>query len=619
MEEMEEKINLWRLAGVYLILMAGIMILAGRLVNLQFFKGDYYREISEGNRIKEIVLPAPRGVIYDRNGAVLVRNVPVYKMQKNDSEEWVVISHEEALEIEAKGGIEAGNLKTEMTREYVYGEALAHVTGYVGEISREEMKPCGREGPPQADNQFLRSADFRTLNAGQECPAYAIGSIIGRGGIEEEYDEILRGVDGKELAETDFKGNLLRVLARIEPTSGENLTLNIDANLQKTAAEALMSAREDAHYQGGLVVKGTVVVTKPDAEILVLYSSPSFDPNIFTIKCQMSPPTTGQANGKCQNYKLDAKSENFQNQSVEEILADENKPLFNRAISGIYAPGSVFKIITAVAGLETGKINKLTTVEDVGVLKIGKWEFPNWLWLKRGKTDGLVDIVKAIKRSNDIFFYKVGEWTEVEKLNEWAAKFGLGKKSDIDLPAEASGFVGNDEWKRKNIGEGWYLGDTYHLAIGQGYLGVTALQVNNWTRAVANGGKVCKPKIIKSEILNSKQDCRELELKSETLNLIKEGMKQACEEGGTGWPLYKLKIDKRFKELENDWVEMPVSCKTGTAEFGDAKGRTHAWFTVYAAADEPEIVVTVLVEGGGEGSDVAAPVAKRILEEYFKL
>ncbi|MCL4382428.1 penicillin-binding transpeptidase domain-containing protein, partial [Patescibacteria group bacterium] len=257
-------------------------------------------------------------------------------------------------------------------------------------------------------------------------------------------------------------------------------------------------------------------------------------------------------------------------------------------------------------------------VEDTGVITIGPYKYPNWFWLQYGKTDGLLNIVTALKRSNDIYFYKVGEWVGVEKLAQWAGKMGVGKILGIDLPGEAAGVMPTPEWRKKTRGDEWYLGDTYHLAIGQGDLQVTPLQANFWTNVIANGGKLCRPTLLKN------QDCKDLGLKKETIGLIKEGMKEACSTGGTGWPFFEFKVQSsEFGERK-----ISVACKTGTAEYGDPQNKTHAWFTVFAPlpaeksakaapADEPELTITVLVEGGGEGSNVAAPIAKKILEEWF--
>jgi len=312
---------------------------------------------------------------------------------------------------------------------------------------------------------------------------------------------------------------------------------------------------------------------------LILYSSFSFDPNLF-IKSDSS--------------------------EVLRIINDETKrPLFNRAISGIYPPGSTFKIVTAVAGLEEGKITPQTLIADTGIITVGAYKYTNWYFTQYGKTEGEINLEKAIGRSTDTFFYKLGEMVGAEKLIEWARRFGLDKSFGLDLPGEAAGFIGTPEWKEKVKKESWFLGNTYHLAIGQGDLALTPLGVNLMTAAIANGGKVCVPRILRIGEKNTfyKEECRDLGIKRETLETVKRGMVKACASGGTGWPFFDFKPE--------------VACKTGTAETGDGK-TTHAWFTVFAPVENPEIVLTVLVEKGGEGSGVAAPIAKEILKKYFE-
>lgn len=515
------------------LLILGVLILAARLFFLQIIKGEDYRSLAEGNRVKKEIIHAPRGIIYDRNGYPLVRNIPGFRI-KEDNGKLKILSREEALAIQVKGG---QDLEIDSLREYLYPEEFAHVLGYLGEGEADEL--------------------------------------IGKSGIEEENEEILAGVDGARLIEVDARGWELRVLGEIKARSGQDLKTSLDLSLQKKAFQAMQD-----------VERGAIVVSDPrNGEILALVSKPSFNPNLFTL---------GESSAS--------------GEKAEKILIDKNYPLFNRAISGTYPPGSTFKIITAAAGLENGLIDEKTQIEDVGILRIGNFSFPNWYFMQYGKLEGLLDIVGAIKRSNDIFFYKVAEMVGLERLGEMARKFGLGQTLGIDLQGEAAGLFPSEEWKIKNIGDKWYLGDTYHLGIGQGYLLVTPLQMNAWTAVIANGGTVYRPHLVKSSASAKASADKQNFLKPESINLIKEGMREACMSGGTGWPLFNFKVKDR---------EIQTACKTGTAEFGDPKDRTHAWFTVFAPLEDPQIVVTVLVEGGGEGSNVAAPIAKQVLEEWF--
>lgn len=521
----------------YGLLIISFLLLIGRLLELQLFLGARYRALAEENRIKKEVVPAPRGVIYDRNNEPLVRNKPVYRLKEKDKEEYKIISREEALRIEVAGGEEATRLRMDIGRDYLYSRFLAHVLGYLGEATKEEV----------------------------EDRKWQSGDLVGRTGIEEEYEEILRGQDGGEIYEVDTSGNRIREMGQVEPLSGRDLHLSIDTQLSKVAFQALKTfvAEETEPVENR---RGAVVVTNAKTgQVLVLVSFPSYNPN------QITP----------------------------ENLVDEEKPMFNRAISGLYPPGSTFKIVTVVAGLEEERIDRWTIYEDVGEIRIGEYVYRNWYYIQYGRTEGEINLVWAIKRSTDTFFYKIGEWVGVNKLGEWGRAFGLGQKSNIDLPGEAMGLVPTPKWKEETLGEKWFLGNTYHLAIGQADLLTTPLQVNMVTSVIANDGRLCLPQVKKQE----KKKCQDLKLKSETLKLVREGMKEACSTGGTAFPFFDF--------------SPRVACKTGTAQFGDPEERTHAWLTAFAPIDNPEIVVTVLVEAGGEGSRVAAPIVKEVMEAWF--
>ncbi len=578
------------------VLLVSLFLLIWRLVELTIIHGHEYRRLADGNRIRELIRHAPRGRILDRTGKPLVVNLPSFRLVSPCEGEATGVctgrlSPEEAKEL-TKSGLPKGQyLEVDWIRQYQEAEGTAHVVGYTGELSAAELK----EG-------YYKLRNYRS------------GDRVGRLGAEATFEEKLRGRDGKELVEVDATGKVLRTLGRQEEVPGEDIALSLDAGLARAVVEAFPVGE-----------RGAVVVGKPTTgEILALFSSPSFSPNKLSL-------------GMSQD-------------EYQAILESPDQPLFNRSIGGVYPPGSTFKIITALAGLEEGALTKTTTVEDTGVITIGPFTFPNWYFIQYGKTEGTVDLVRAIQRSNDIFFYKVGEWTGITKIAEWARRVGIGKTRGIELPGEASGLMPDPEWKSKRFttdadlaarNDEWYLGDTYHVAIGQGYLLTTPLQVNEWTNVVANRGRLCQPTIRKSQISNlksQKEKCKDLGIKKETIDLITEGMRRACEPGGTGWPLFNFTINKlTHSQIDNaeattssqrkQAVAIPVACKTGTAEFGDPKNRTHAWFTVFAPlpsrtgspalSGEPEISVTVLVEGAGEGSSVAAPIAKKVLEEWF--
>ena len=507
-------------------------LLSGRLAYLTLIKGSDYRARADQNRLLSLETAAPRGIIYDRNHRSLAINVPRY--QKEDK----VISRDEFLSCLARG--EDKNVSLSYARQYPLEEAAAHVLGYLGPVTSAELEK-----------------------------GYGSNDMVGRGGVEEFYDHLLRGQAGKRVIEVDTKGRFLREVERIAPIAGHDLYLNLDASLQKKAADLIFPA------------PGAVVVSDPrSGAVLAMVSSPSFDPNLFTF--------------------------NRREEEIASLLKNPLQPFLNRAISARYPPGSTFKMVTAIAGLEEGKIEEDTKIEDVGILRVGEFEYANWLFTKYGRTDGEVDVVKAIKRSNDIYFYKVGEFLGATLLSSWAEKFGLGKKTGIDLPAEVGGVVPSPSWKEEVKGEPWFLGDTYHLAIGQGDLAVTPLAVNMVTNVIANDGWWCPPRVVKDK--SEENRCRFLDIKEENIRLVRQGMREACLPGGTGTPFFNFRLRGK---------EGMVACKTGTAEFGIKKEKTHAWFTAFAPWDKPEVSVTVFLEGGGEGSGRAAVIAKEILESYF--
>lgn len=500
------------------------LILMARLVELQIIKGQYYRSLAEDNRIRQIRLPAPRGEILARDGKVLVGN--------KKREKWLIIDPVEGVSI-SETTSETPDEEKIITweRDYKLGSAFAHVGGYLGEVGEDEV---GKTDP-----------------ACKQKGERVLGQMVGRAGLEQVYDCILRGTDGQELVEVDAQGRRIRTFGRKPPRQGEDLKTTIDYDLQKFLPNRLNGK------------KGAIVVSKPNGEILALYSSPSFDP-----------------------------------QNIPEYVNDSNLPLFNRASSGTYHPGSVFKMVTSAAALEEGTIKHDYTYEDTGVVRINEFEYTNWYFTQYGKTEGRINLPQAIARSTDTFFYEVGGMLGAEKLAFWAEVFGYGSKTEIDLPSEAKGLVPSPQWKEAVKGERWFLGNTYHMAIGQGDLEVTVLQVNAMTSALATG-QLCRLHIAQEQAA-----CSNLDISESTLADIRKGMQMACSQGGTAYPFFGF--------------SPPVACKTGTAETWNEE-KTHAWFTVYGPVDEPEIVVTVLVENGGEGSEVAAPIAREIFDWWFHL
>jgi penicillin-binding protein 2 len=542
-----------------------LSVIVARLFYVQILKGSYYKTLADTNRTRTKLIPAPRGIILDRRGRPLVANSATFKITENGVSK--PLDESTALKMISQNK----NVESQVGRNYLYKSVFAHVLGYVGKISENEV------AMPKFSN-------------------YGLNEFVGKAGLESEYENLLHGENGRQLYEVDSRGKYMRALGQKEPIPGQDIRTTLDLDIQKSAADATSK-----------VEKGAVVVSDPrDGAILTLYSKPNFDPNVF-VRSSTSYTPEG-------DYK-----------TPESILLDrDNQPLLDRAIAGSYPPGSTFKLIAATAALERGSITPTTQIEDTGILKVGAFSFGNWYFLQYGRTEGSLNIVGAIKRSNDIFFYKTAEMTGIDHVSEWARKFGLGSKLGLDLPAETTGTVPTVEWKQKVIGEQWYLGDTYNYGIGQGYLLTTPLQVNMFTTVFANKGTLFRPHLLQGQIKVLKKDF----IKSQTMDLVRTGMMEACDTGGVAWPLFQFKVKNPRLPIDNrdyfktasdsaDMVHVKIACKTGTAEVGGDKN-PDAWITVFAPFYKPEIAVTVLVENGGEGSSIAGPIAKKILTDYFE-
>ena len=531
MEDTDRKVGRYL---VFIILCLSFSLIIARSFELMIIKGGRYYKLARKNRVREISIPAARGKILDRSGKTLAEDTVFWK-----DEEGSWISKDEALNLIVKGEI----ANKVLLRSYPLSEASVHVTGYLGKVNDQEM-------------DSLRCIEKR-MN-------FSSTDWVGRGGLEEEFDCLLVGREGKKMIELDSQDKLVREIGQIKPKKGDDLQTTIDADLQKEIWD-LVSDRKAS----------VVVIEIGSGEVLSLVSSPSFNPNDFGVMAN--------------------------NEKISQWLSDEQGlPFLNRATSGSYHPGSVFKIVTSIAGLEEGKINGSTEVEDIGVLKVGDWEYGNWYWLQYGRKEGMVNLVKALKRSNDIYFYKVGEWVGADNIAKWAKKFGYGEKTGIEIPGETKGLVPSTEWKLEYKGERWFLGNTYHYAIGQGDLLATPIQVTAMTATAANDGIYCQSHLVKGK----EPDCRDLEISKINIDLVKIGMVEACSTGGTGYSFF-------------DYLPK-VGCKTGTAEVGDGSGDSHAWFTLFAPAENPKIAVTVFIERGGSGADQAGPIAKKIVEKLVE-
>lgn len=383
---------------------------------------------------------------------------------------------------------------------------------------------------------------------------YSPGMMMGRSGIERVMETTLRGNDGGRLVEVDSSGREIRELGSNLPEKGSDLQLSLDSRLQAEMYKV---------FEGR---KGSAVALDMQGKVIGLVSSPSYDPA-----------------------------------HIEDYLTDTEKYYFlNRPIAATYPPGSVYKLVTALAGLSEGKIDKDTEYEDTGEIKVGIYRYGNWYFDQYGKTEGSIGLTRALGRSNDIYFYKVGEEIGVDHLVEWSRKFGLGQTTGIELPGEQDGLVPDQLWKERVTGEKWFLGNTYHMSIGQGDLLVTPLQVARMTLG-AISGRLCKVSILKDSAVL----CSDLGLKTEDIALVREGMRQACATGGTAFPFFN----------DEPWV----LCKTGTAQHSgqvDEEDLPHAWITVAYPGENPEMILTVMLESAGEGSAEAGPVAKKIIDAW---
>jgi len=355
--------------------------------------------------------------------------------------------------------------------------------------------------------------------------------------------------------------------------------LSVDLDLQKFITDDLQKALDELGIQQGVVV----AANPKTGEILSMVSLPAFDNNLFV--------TSGN------------------NEQITKIMSDQNKPLINRATSGVYPFGSTIKPFIASAGLQEKIITTSTTIQDPGEIRVGQWVFPDW------KVHGTVDVYKAIAESCNVFFYSVGGgWQNIkglgiDKIKQYLTYFGFGSKTGIDIPSDAEGLVPSPDWKKKVKNESWYIGDTYHVSIGQGDVLVTPLQLLNGVSAIANGGSLLKPHFVwkildkDGKVLQEfqREVVRENFVSKENIEVVREGMHQATTEGSA-------------RQLGN--LPVAVAAKTGTAQFGN-EGKTHAWITAFAPFEDPQIAIVVLVEGGGEGNSTAQPIAKDILQYYF--
>ena len=530
----------WFLRGFLIVL---FLVLFAKLFEVQIIKGSYYRDLSDNNRIRRISIPAPRGRIIARGGEVLAGNLTVRKAIK--------LNASGAYELtDDLTGSSPDEIVTDYRRNYPLGSLAAHVVGYLSVVG---------------DNQIGK------INP--DCPGKGprvSGQLVGVTGLEQEYECELDGVPGEELIEVDTAGKKVRTLGKLEPIPGHDIQTTIDYNLQKQVAADMDSAKSTG--------RGAVIVSDTSGQILAFYSLPSFDPNLLI---NHNDP-----------------------QEIASLLQSTDLPFFNRVIGGTFNPGSVFKPVVAIAALEEGAIDKNFTYTDTGKITVNGFSYTNWFLTEYGGTEGKIGLTRAIARSTDTFFYQIGQMVGADNIAKWADAFGLNKPTGVDLPGEVSGLIPTTDWKKQNIRESWFLGDTYHMAIGQGYVAVTPIELNSYISAIAANGRYCTPHLLMD---SGNFPCRKINLSQNNLDLVKSGMIDACSSGGTGYTFFDFSAKHDGQTL---------ACKTGTAETG-VGGIPNAWLTFFTPVENPQLVTTVVFEKAGQGSDVAGPVARQIADYYF--
>ncbi|HKW85484.1 MAG TPA: penicillin-binding protein 2 [Nitrospiraceae bacterium] len=589
LHELQRRLTILKIGLLLVVVLLGL-----RLWHLQIREGPYYRELSQSNLTRSVILEPARGLIYDRNGLLLANNVPSFSLyvtleDVEDREELVrklvaLIGLDESRlrkKLSERGSrlgqrkvkdrmtlreaalIESHRLdlpgvmvQAESQRNFPTGLTAAHVIGYVGEVSADQ----------------LEQAEFAELHQ---------GSIVGQYGVENTYDRFLRGHAGQKLIEADALGHEKRTVSVEKPQAGDDLYLTIDLRLQKLAEELL---GEEA---------GAIVALDPTTgEVLALASRPAFDPNVLSR--ELTP------------------------KQWDEIVQHEGRPLNNRATQGQYPPGSTFKIAMAAAALETKTVERSTQIRCAGGYQFGRRLYRDW----KAGGHGLMDVTQALVHSCDVFFYTIGQRMGIDTIASYAKQFGLGSPTGIELPSERVGIVPSTDWKVKVRGEQWLPGETISASIGQGYVTVTPIQMAHLTATVANNGVPVRPHLVRAvmdrvtgrlvELPNV--PLSRLTVRPETLAIIRNALAGVVSEGTA----------TRAKS-----ALVAIAGKTGTAQTAafrsgpekdiPKKFRDHAWFVSYAPVEAPRITVVILVEHMGHGGAAAAPLAKQIIEAFMKL
>ena len=591
---MEDRNRITRLHTLLVVCLALFAVLLGRMVYLQLWRGDYYAKQSDGNRLRQSRILAPRGIIYDSEGKELVNNLPGYAvvLQKQSSYKPETLQRLSNLlqmpveEINAK--IKASenfyepimlknNLDQQMVtkieeqrrympevmlsvqpiRNYPYHELAVHALGYVGEVSSYEIE------------QGL----FKNITQ---------GSLVGKAGLEKTYDKYLRGEDGAFMEEVDVAGNVVKHYDSVQPIPGKNLKLTIDYELQKELeafTDKHLAFLRSSGIAPGARAAAVVAIDPRNGAVRAMVSRPGYDPNWFV-------------------HGISSKNWNS-------INNDTNFPMNNKVITGEYPPGSTFKIVTGSAAFELKKVGLDEPIFDGGfhpmVPTMGN---------AGGEVLGWLTFIKALAMSDNVYFYELGYRVGIDNIEKYAHIFGFGERTGIDLEGESKGLVASKKVKRKIWDEDWRLGDTFNAAIGQGFNLTTPIQLSVMLSIVANGGTKYQPYLVDS-IINSdgslfekpkRAEGKHIDVSQQTIDYIRMGMSATTQEGGTA---------SYFAGLPK-----PIAGKTGTAE--NSHGRDHGLFVAYGPVDDPELVVVCIVEQGGFGSVAAGPIVYKAFEEFFQ-
>lgn len=591
---MEDRNRITRLHTLLVVCLVLFAVLLGRMVYLQLWRGDYYAKQSDGNRLRQSRILAPRGIIYDSEGKELVNNLPGYAvvLQKQSSYKPETLQRLSNLlqmpveEINAK--IKASenfyepimlknNLDQQMVtkieeqrrympevmlsvqpiRNYPYHELAVHALGYVGEVSSYEIE------------QGL----FKNISQ---------GSLVGKGGLEKSYDKYLRGEDGAFMEEVDVAGNVVKHYDSVQPVPGKNLKLTIDYELQKeleTFTDKHLAFLRSSGIAPGARAAAVVAIDPRNGAVRAMVSRPVYDPNWFV-------------------HGISSKNWNS-------INNDPNYPMNNKVISGEYPPGSTFKIVTGSAAFELKKVGLNEPIFDGGfhpmVPTMGN---------AGGEVLGWLTFIKALAMSDNVYFYELGYRVGIDNIEKYAHIFGFGERTGIDLEGESKGLVASKKVKREIWDEDWRLGDTFNAAIGQGFNLTTPIQLSVMLSIVANGGTKYQPYLVDS-IINSdgslfekpkRAEGKHIDVSQQTIDYIRMGMSATTQQGGTA---------SYFAGLPK-----PIAGKTGTAE--NSHGRDHGLFVAYGPVDDPELVVVCIVEQGGFGSVAAGPIVYKAFEEFFQ-